>query len=278
MSPTTSAVLSAPDCDIHYDVRGSGPLLLVIQGGGGDGSRTDDLVGLLTDEYTVVTYDRRGLSRSKLAHPVDAVTPETNAEDAALLLAALTDEPALVLGSSIGANIALHLALRHPGQVHTAVAHEPLVLGLLAQRPRAEADQALARLEALYAAEGWPAAVREMAAFNNIDLSVADVEPGVVIEPTSPDQAANIEFFLGKEVPQFRRGQFDDAMLDRLKASPVRIVPAAGAASGQNWSWRCADALAARLGTRLEEFPGGHIGLKTHPRAFAARIRDILAH
>ncbi|NED88359.1 alpha/beta hydrolase [Streptomyces sp. SID11233] len=277
MSAATSAVLSAPGCDIHYDIRGSGPLLLVIQGGGGDGSRTDDLVGLLTADHTVVTYDRRGLSRSRLDGPVDAVTPETNAEDAHLLLTALTDEPALVLGSSVGANIALHLAHRYPGQVRTAVAHEPLVLGLLAEQQRAEAVQALRKLEALYAAEGWPAAVREMAAFNNIDLSVADVEPGVVLEPTSADQSANIEFFLGKEVPQFRRNQFDDAMLDELKAAPARIVPAAGAASGDNWSWKCAEALAARLGTRLEAFPGGHIGLKTHPRGFAARLREVFA-
>ena len=277
MTEVKSAVLAAPGCDIHYDVRGTGPLLLVIQGGGGDASRTDDLVGLLTGHYTVVTYDRRGLSRSRLRGPVDAVTPETNAEDAHLLLAALTDEPALVLGSSIGANIALHLALRHPEQVRRAVAHEPLVLGLLDPAPRAEAAQALAGLEAVHKAEGWGAAVREMAAFNNIDLSVADVEPGVVLEPTSTDQAANIEFFLGKEVPQFRRNQFDDDMLDRLKTSPSRVVPAAGAASGRNWSWRCAEALAARLGTPLEVFPGGHIGLKTHPRAFAAKLRETLA-
>ncbi|MFJ9567875.1 alpha/beta fold hydrolase [Streptomyces fuscichromogenes] len=277
MTEVTSAVVSAPGCDIHYDVRGSGPLLLVVQGGGGDASRTDDLVNLLTADYTVVTYDRRGLSRSRLAEPVDAVTPETNAEDAHLLLAELTDRPALVLGSSIGANIALHLALRHPGQVSTVVAHEPLVLGVLDEQARTDAARALAELEALYAAQGWPAAVRAMAVFNNIDLSVADVEPGVVLEPTSADQSDNIEFFIGKEVPQFRRNQFDGEMLDRLKASPARIVPAAGSASGPNWSWRCAQALAERLGTGLETFPGGHIGLKTHPRAFAARLREVLA-
>ncbi|MEU6557716.1 alpha/beta hydrolase [Streptomyces sp. NPDC046915] len=277
MTEARSAVLHAPGCDIHYDVRGAGPLLLIIQGGGGDATRTDDLVALLTEDHTVVTYDRRGLSRSRLREPVDAVTPETNAEDAHLLLAALTDEPALVLGSSIGANIALHLALRHPGQVRRAVVHEPLVLGLLTPGERVEAAQALTKLEALHAAEGWPAAVREMAAFNNIDLTVADVEPGVVLEPTSADQTDNIEFFLAKEVPQFRRNQFDDEMLDRLKASGAPVVPAAGAASGRNWSWRCAEALAARLGTPLEPFPGGHIGLKTHPRAFAAKLREVLA-
>ncbi|MFD7033116.1 alpha/beta fold hydrolase [Streptomyces sp. NPDC059917] len=277
MTEVQSASLQVPGCRIHYDVRGTGPLLLVIQGGGGDASRTDDLVRLLARDHTVVTYDRRGLSRSVLEDPVDQVTPETNAEDAHLLLAELTDRPALVLGSSIGANIGLHLAVRHPGQVATAVLHEPLAVGLLAPGPRADAVRALTRLEAVHAAEGWPAAVREMAAFNNIDLSVADVEPGVTLEPTSADQAANIEFFLAKEVPQFRRDQFDDAMLDGLKASGVRIVPAAGETSGRNWSWQCAEGLAARLGTTLEPFPGGHIGLKTHPRAFEARLRAVLA-
>ena len=60
--------------------------------------------GCLASHYTVVTYDRRGLSRSKLADT--AATPkglEPHVDDARPLLAALAAEPAFVLGFSLGA-------------------------------------------------------------------------------------------------------------------------------------------------------------------------------
>ena len=35
--------------------------------------------------------------------------------------------------------------------------------------------------------------------------------------------------------------------------------------------------LAARIGTEVAEFPGGHTGYATHPVEFAARLADVLA-
>lgn len=91
----------------------------------------------LTDRYTVVTYDRRGLSRSALAAPDRGVTMEEHADDVHRLLARLTDEPALMLGCSMGAAIGLHLAVTHPGRLHTLVAHDPVSPSLLPAGPRA---------------------------------------------------------------------------------------------------------------------------------------------
>ncbi|MEV4536983.1 alpha/beta hydrolase [Asanoa sp. NPDC049518] len=49
---------------IWFQVTGSGPVLLISQSGEGDADRTVDLVKHLASRFTVVTYDRRGLSRS----------------------------------------------------------------------------------------------------------------------------------------------------------------------------------------------------------------------
>ncbi|MDO2969890.1 alpha/beta fold hydrolase [Mycobacteroides abscessus] len=49
-----------------------------------------------------MTYDRRGLSRSKIDDPSKALSLQTHSDDASRLLAALTAEPAFVLGNSIG--------------------------------------------------------------------------------------------------------------------------------------------------------------------------------
>ena len=45
-------------------VRGTGPPVLLIMGATGDGGHFDELADLLADEFTVVSYDRRGNGRS----------------------------------------------------------------------------------------------------------------------------------------------------------------------------------------------------------------------
>ena len=106
-----------PGTSLYYELSGSGPLLLVVQGGAGGAEGAAGLARQLADAFTVVSYDRRGFSRSPLDGPADAAgNIAQHADDAGRLLAALTDEPAFVFGSSIGALIGLDLASRHPGQ------------------------------------------------------------------------------------------------------------------------------------------------------------------
>jgi len=110
---------------IYYEVQGSGPLLLLISGGSGDANGLNNLCNNLIDKYTVVTYDRRGLTRSKIDDPSQKLRVEMESDDVHCLLSELSTEPAYVVGSSIGAVIALDLAARYPNQVCKLVAHEP---------------------------------------------------------------------------------------------------------------------------------------------------------
>ncbi|RAJ44258.1 hypothetical protein K353_01727 [Kitasatospora sp. SolWspMP-SS2h] len=59
---------------------GSGPLLLIARSGEGDADRTADLVPHLADTCTVLTYDRRGPSRSRLDHPERGASPAEHAD------------------------------------------------------------------------------------------------------------------------------------------------------------------------------------------------------
>lgn len=62
-----------------------------------------------------------------------------------------------------------------------------------------------------------------------------------------------------------------------LRDGPVRVVPAVGRTTPRTvFDRRCAEELAAVLGTVPVEFPGGHNGNLTHPAAYAARLRDAL--
>src|SRR5258708_1527779 len=109
---------------VSFEVRGSGPLLLLIARSGGSGSICwKDFANHLTDAYTIVTYDRRGTLHSTLDAPVEEISLETHSDDAHRLLAELTTEPAYVFASSAGALVSLDLVARHPEQVHTLIAH-----------------------------------------------------------------------------------------------------------------------------------------------------------
>ncbi len=58
MNLTKSGTLRVPGASLSYEVRGSGPLLLLIGGGAGGAGDWNGFFNSLTDAYTVVTYDR----------------------------------------------------------------------------------------------------------------------------------------------------------------------------------------------------------------------------
>src|SRR5690606_18060169 len=50
--------LSVPGAELHYEVRGDGPLVLCIPGAPADAATFDGLAELLAEEQTVVAYDQ----------------------------------------------------------------------------------------------------------------------------------------------------------------------------------------------------------------------------
>ena len=273
MTDTTqarAADLPVPGATLHYKVRGNGPLLLLLQGGDGDADAADALAGHLADDYTVLSYDRRGLSRSPVSDLAAPVDMSTHSEDASRLLAALGSEPALVFGVSLGAMLGLDLISRHLEQVRLLVAYEPPATGLLPEPGRGQAIRDQEEVEELYRREGTAAAMRKFVAVAGIRFD--DREPDIAIPRPRPERIANLEVFLARDAPAVHRYQLD---LPALHKAAARIVPAAGT-STQAFPRRCAQALADELGRPLAEFPGNHSGFILRPRAFATRLHEIL--
>ncbi|MFI8522280.1 alpha/beta fold hydrolase [Streptomyces sp. NPDC085481] len=127
--------LKVPGATLRYEVRGSGPVLLLIPGGAGDAGLYEGMADLLAAAgHTVVSYDQRGLSRRPLDGPLaDQLVAEWR-EDALSVLDAVVPagEQAYVFGSSSGAIVALDLLAAHPERVRRLVAHEPPLVELLA--------------------------------------------------------------------------------------------------------------------------------------------------
>jgi pimeloyl-ACP methyl ester carboxylesterase len=244
---------------------------VLVPGGDGDAASSDALAAHLIDTHTVLTYDRRGLSGSVLDDPSEPPTVTTHADDLHHLLAALTTDPVFVAGSSIGAMIALELVARHPSQVRLLVAHEPPATQLLAPDDRARARRDQEDVERIFQAEGAVPALLRFGALIGLDPS--DREPDSPGMPSSPDRLPNLEFFLTHDAPAVARHRLD---LAALKSVGDRIVPAVGESSAHIWPHACARLLAEALGTPYVTFPGGHNGSNFRPRAFAARLREVL--
>ena len=126
------STLKVPGAQLSYAVTGSGPLLILIPGAAGVGEVFRLLAHLLSAQYQVVTYDRRGFSQSLLEGPQDYDHQlATDTDDVRRLIEHLTDQPAIVFGNSSGAIVALEVLIHFPERVQTVVAHEPPAVALL---------------------------------------------------------------------------------------------------------------------------------------------------
>jgi pimeloyl-ACP methyl ester carboxylesterase len=108
-------------CHLYHEEVGDGAPILLIHPSGSTASTWGPAIEELARVGRVITYDRRGYARSG-GEPVRALSIHT--ADAAALLDSLQAPPALVVGTSSGAMIALDLAVRRPDLVRAVVEHE----------------------------------------------------------------------------------------------------------------------------------------------------------
>ncbi|MET4922266.1 alpha/beta fold hydrolase [Streptomyces sp. PSRA5] len=267
--------LAVPGAVLHYEVRGSGPLLLLMGGGNSDAAVFDRLAAHFAVDHRVLTFDPRGNSRSPLDGPPVDQRVEVHADDAERLLdlVAEPDEPVRVFGSCSGGLIALQLALqlaqrladprpgRLPARIAALVVHEPPAFGLLP-----DAVERLAFIDAVHATyrrEGIPAAMEQFSA-------VFGGRPA----PVLPEANDNTDFFLAHVMRPFTRFVPDFAALAPLAG---RVAVAGGEDSRTHDVHRPAVALAERLGKELVMFPGGHVGYAKWPDEFGLLLREVLA-
>lgn len=271
----TTDYLDAPGARLYYEVSGTGPTLLLIPGGPVDADGWAPIVGLLEDRYTVVRYDPRGISRSRLEDS-ETVSVETHADDAARLLQAIGGGPAFVLGHSGGGVIGLALVERHSGLVNTYVAHEPPLVELLpAGDPRRDEGQAIYET---YQNEGVEAAMARFMGAAGMGQGEEGPPPSLSPEAEAAIAEAmarteqNLDFFLGHYLLPITSYEPDFAA---LAAARTRIEAGVGEASVGQETYDTALALAKRLGTTPVVFPGDHVGMATHPEAFAETLDDV---
>jgi pimeloyl-ACP methyl ester carboxylesterase len=262
---TTTGTVVTEGADIHFECRGSGPGLLLISGGGGDAGNYSEIADSLADEYTVLTYDRRGNSRSPLRTAPTKLRVEEQSADALAVLEHNGMSSASIFGSSSGAVIGLDLAARSPHAVELLVAHEPPVISVLD-----DSEQWVTffdELDRIVEEQGvGPALMKFMS-------SVGHAEN----EPRAPELmqrlAGNWEFFARYEMRPVAEFVPD---LEALREGKVPLVLAGGHESRSYYYCRAAEVIAARLGVDFVEFPGHHMAYLDDADSFVPILRQVL--
>ena len=247
---------------LYYEIRGKGPVLLMIPAGGGDASSYNEVADYLSAWYTVVTYDRRGYSHSKLNNPDEIPTIESNADDVHYLLQKITREPAFVFGSSSGGVIALDFVTRFQQQVSTLIIHEP------AKNIIPNPEEPFVDLATLYK-EGGPAAVQK---YIGVDFNARKS----AVAGAGAQRSANMKFFMEKEPKAIGEYQFN---LDGLTAAAkkVHIIIGGSTTAKEATGYRGAQSAAAFFDTPIIDFPGDHAGYINFPKEYAYQLHTILA-
>jgi aminoacrylate hydrolase len=105
--------------ELHYEIHGSGPVLFLVAGLGGDARWWGDNVAELARHFTVVVHDHRGTARSTLSRISYSVAQM--ADDALQLIDGLGCDKVHWCGHSTGGAMGQVLAIEQPGRIDRLV-------------------------------------------------------------------------------------------------------------------------------------------------------------
>jgi len=288
MPDPVTHTIDVPGATLTYDVRGDltdreQPVLLVI-GSPMGASGFPTLASHFADR-TVVTYDPRGVERSVRSDGTGELTPDDHAGDLIALIETLDVGPVDLFASSGGAVNSLALAAKRPDLLHTLVAHEPPLAGIV---PDSEA--ALAACEDIYQTyqrDGMGAGMAKFIAIVSYDGEIPTdytqqpaPDPAMFGLPTEDDGSRN-DALLGQNIRGCTSYHPD---FDALEKAKDRMVVGVGEESSNQLAGRGGQAVAARLGLEPVVFPSGHGGFLGNeygqpgkPEEFATKLREVLA-
>lgn len=258
MSVTTS-VLS----ELHHEVRGAGAPVVFISGASGDAGHFGRAAERLADEFTAVTFDRRGCSRSRSAAAPGPMKIDEQADDVAALIGELGIAPAVVFGTSGGGNIALGLIARHPGVLRAAIIHEPALIAVAPDSTDRGDLDAILDLASHSPRAAMEAFLRE----HTSDATFEGLDPA--LRERVLTNGAN---FFGRELEAF--ASFVPAV-DRIREAGVPLRVLVGRESAPAYG-KAAEWLGQALDLPVGSLSGHHAPYLQHPERFAEELRAIL--
>jgi 3-oxoadipate enol-lactonase len=240
---------------LSWQVAGAGPAIVLLHGWALDSGSWDLLAARLTQQFTVLRFDRRGFGNS-LGVPDN----HRNVSDLLAVLAAAGPGRIAVVGMSQGARFALHFARAHP-QLVTALVLDG------APELEAESELPLEQYRALLEREGVSALRSSILAHPLMELHGTDPAARTTL-------AASVGRYRGLDLlhPSERAAAPDLRQI----ALPTLILNGGLDSAERRGAGRRLQAAIA--GAAHVELPGaGHLALLDDPAAYAAAISGFVS-
>jgi pimeloyl-ACP methyl ester carboxylesterase len=277
-----SGRVSTEGDELYYEIRGSGTPLLMIPAAGGDGAYYAAIADLLSDEFKVITYDRRANSRSTRNEPQNFEIGQQS-RDAAAVIRAAGETSAIVFGNSSGAVIALDMAKTQPQSVRAVVSHEAPVPRVLPNAKRWQRFFAACYRTAFRFGSSI-AAMRFMFGIRvpTIRLIRAQLKAGEYSKARRERLGEkrigaqdSVDFLVKQELLPVTNYLPD---VRKIRENRVRVVMVVGdwGLARKKWYVQVAQILAKQLGGEVAVFPGHHGSYMDNPGEWAEVLRKLL--
>lgn len=263
--------VSVKNASIYFKIHGEGkPFLLMITGGTGDADSFDTIIPYLIDQFTIISYDRRGYTRS----PINTIADDeiigiaTQTEDVRSLLQTITPGPVYIFGSSIGAVIAIDFGAKYPDLVEKVIAHEPPLINQLPDHERT------GKVPLILPNESPMAAMRRFTeTFKLVPRNLLGQSFMHVSKDAMKRKEADTKFFLQHESKGVDQYLPD---IERIKIIRSKIVFVAGKESRGNFLYKLAVQTSKDIGAEFVEMVGHHVGYGQYPKEFSQQLLEIL--
>jgi 3-oxoadipate enol-lactonase len=261
VSVHASGTVAVDGGQLRYEMAGSGPEIVLLHGFSFDMRCWEPQFAALADQYRVVRYDLRGFGKSSLPDG-----QYDHRADLSALLDHLEIERPVLLGLSLGANIALRFAVLHPERVAALVLASPGLPGHVWREERPpDAARALAQAQGVEAARDfW---------LNHVFLSSLEDYPAAKAAVREMVEDYSGFHWRGPD-PQAPAEPFHDKL--HMVGAPALVLSGARDLNGYR---EIADVLAERLpASRLTRFENsGHMLNLEEPERFNQAVREFAA-
>ena len=249
---------------IYCQIKGSGTLVLLIHGAVCDSDFFEDTAEILAKNHLVISYDRRGYSRSDGEIDGDFLWVEA-LDAAAVIKKIVPDTPVVVVGCSTGALLAMKLANLFPELVSLLILHEPPMTAFLPE------DSEVLKIAAK--ANEFIARGRYMSAANRFLLLMEDSDMRAKPKPEEVTlrEAKNMMFFI--------KNEFLHVFSKKRPPEIPETVPAVicvGDARADYFIRNTAQKFSKECGIPLVYFPGLHNCAYELPMEFAVGVEGII--
>lgn len=245
---------------LAYELAGSGPTLVLVNGGAMDFRQWDDVVPAFAERFRVLRWDPRGWGRSS---PPEA--PFAHVDDLAVLLDRVGAEQVFLLGCSFGGGLALDFALAHQDRVRGLVLAGSSLDGFRWSPDFQRRNELLAesvksgKLGAFFLDSSFIPAAQE-------DARLRERATRLILENS---RLFSLDPSLAKNPPRPAIERLDEVRVPTLVLAPEKDHPDVLAA---------ADVLATRIpGARKIVLAGaGHMAHMERPAEFARAVLEFL--